>query len=309
MDRRRFLGISSQAIVGIPVGAAVGTSIAGAALTYRNDEPMHPAPVKPGQVLCDLHAHPTDKVPLDEIVKLLGSPGLIGLTARGESNGYLTYESAIRILTENELSFEEITPGQLATFQDGYFARTQEFAAGMHHLLAVGFEGSYFSGNGWDPFEAVKAVRGQGGVVILNHPYTVPDTLGFRLATQDEDTVIRELMSYVDEVEVHNATNINFLWKRMRVSNEFAAAVVAAHTEFKGTASSDCNILHEQAKICGIYVDEHTLKTEGMPGLKRMICEGSFERYGDPVEGPYLSTRSFTNGRVLPILKRGFTDV
>src|SRR3989344_8132364 len=129
-NRRKMLKILA--------GAAVVGGIA--SKFYFFNEPMTQASVREGQVLCDLHAHPTHKAGLDEIVTGLSSPGLVGLTVKdidATGKDVLRYEQALDILPSG--SYTEIDKGRVARIGQGYFARTQEIQVGKHHILAVGW--------------------------------------------------------------------------------------------------------------------------------------------------------------------------
>ena len=265
---------------------------------YLNDEDMKPAPERDGKVLCDLHTHPPNDSPLDELVSFLGSPGMIGLSQRYGEDGILTYERA-RELLGSRSDFQELTIGKLARFREGYFARTQEVLGVIHHFLALGWNGDYLSDKE-TPQEAIDAIHEKDGVVIFNHPYSVPGGFGFRVANEEEEERIKKLLSEVEEVEVHNAFNIDYLGIGMKQANRLALQLVQREGRHKGTASSDCRRTFEQAKICGIYVDRDVIDTQGMDGLKKAIVDGNFERYGNPDKGPYISRLSFTTRLALP---------
>ena len=93
---------------------------------YLNDQPLQPAPTKEGKVLCDFHAHPSKKNKLEDILGMLGSPGLVGLAAKyidKSGEDILVYEEAVDIKrVKTDPSFAEITPGKLARYKQGYFA-------------------------------------------------------------------------------------------------------------------------------------------------------------------------------------------
>ena len=271
MNRRRFLKY---------LGAGALAACGSGGYFYLNNEDMQPAPVREGKVLCDLHAHLPPDAPLEELVQFLGSPGLIGLTQRYEAREILTYEMARDLLGEQR-EFEEITAGKLARFRKGYLARTQEVKGGVHHFLAVGWEGDYLEDRE-RPQEAVQSIHDHGGIVIFNHPYTVPGGFGFRIANEQEQETLQELLFDVDEIEVHNATNIDYFFIDMRKANRLALQLAEASGKLKGTASSDAHGSLDQAKICGIYVDKRLIESNGIQGLREAITRGNFERYGDP---------------------------
>lgn len=271
---------------------------------YCFDEPMDSVPLQAGKVLCDLHAHPSNNLPTEEIVRFLGSPGMVGLAQRYQSTNILTYEEAVE-LVKNDSDFSELDEGQLAKYREGYFARAQEVSGGKHHFLALGCRGGYLPDQE-TPSETIDSIHGCGGIAIFNHPYTIPGGLGFRLADEEERETIERLLTDVDEVEVHNAFNINYLGIGMRESNRLALSAVESSGTHVGTAASDCHGTLDQAKICGIYVDEKKILSDGMSGLIQAIVTGDFQRYGDPEEGPYISRMSFTTSIVLPRIFRKF---
>ena len=292
MNRRNFLKM-----------AGVGTVfLGGGGYFYLDDKYKHPVLERDGKILCDLHAHPPNDVPLDDLVNFLGKPGLIGLSQRYENNKILTYERAREIIG-NDTDFQELTDGQLARFREGYFVRSQELKGGIHHFLALGWDGDYIQDKD-TPQAAIDAIHEQNGVVIFNHPYTIPCGIGFRIANSEEREIIKGLLSKVDEVEVHNAFNVNYFGIGMRESNKLALKIVQDNGRHRGTASSDCHRDLEQTKICGIYIEKDVIDTEGMNGLKNELVEGNFERYGDPEKGPYISRLSFTMTMILPRIER-----
>jgi hypothetical protein len=251
-------------------------------------------------VLADLHAHPTHKASLGTIVKTLSSPGLVGLTVKNidkSGKDILNYEQALDLLPSP--SFEEIDRGRLAKIGDGYFARTQEMQVGWHHVLALGWQGDYFP-NFETIDEAVVKIRSMGGIAILNHPYTLIKGQDMSLPeNQEEEQMIREAYSKVDEVETHNAHNIDLLpfgRLAMKESNRRAEKLRKEEFDyFKGTAASDCHRLWSQVKKTGIYIDREIVEN-GIDSIKGAIKEGNFVNLGDSETGPYVSRTSFVRG-------------
>ena len=262
---------------------------------YLNNETMEPTPI-PGKVLCDLHAHPGNHNSLENILKMLGSPGLVGLAAWHNIHNILTYEEA-RNLVKNDPSFEEITPGQLAKYQEGYFACTQEIEVGIHHLLALGWKGDYFT-IFKNAQEAIDAIKNKDGLVILNHPFVLPGGVGYRTATVKEQEQVQQLYPIVNEIEVHNAHAIN-LFPTLMMQKANLMALETLPESMKGTAASDCHHITTQTKICGIYLDQTTIESQGMNGIIQSIVNRNFTRLGNPHSGPYISRMSWSKGITL----------
>ncbi len=269
------------------LGLLIGAGLIGSgSYTYLFDENIKHAPVIGGKILCDLHAHPSNKGPIEDIIRFLGSPGLVGLTVR-YNREILTYGQAKDILKDSK-DFYEITPGQLAKFRQGYFARTQEIIAGMHHILAIGWQGNYFPkySNGT---EAVNEIHAKNGIAVLNHAPVIPGWPWFRLAAEKEMPEIEKIAGLVDEIEAHNSYLIDLLpvIASMRKANLMAENLAIKNNK-KGIASSDTHRKHEYAKTCGIYIDKDIIENQGMEGIKTAIKTGNFTRYGSQ-KGPYLS--------------------
>ena len=264
---------------------------------------MQPAPQIKGKVLCDLHSHPTNALTIDEMVDFIGSPGLIGLSARYTSTSILTYEIAHDKLNGID-GYREITPGKLSKFRDGYFARTQEVESGIHHIHAIGWDGDYIADNN-NTIEVIKEIQDKNGIAILNHPYAIPWGPAFQIASGEDEQKVKSLLPHVNEVETHNAFNINYYVFYMRRANKLAEELIKP-TEFKGVAASDCHDAIEQAKICGIYIDKNIINLQGMPGITKAIKHGNFEA----LKGPYISKWSFTKTMVFPRISQlfGFRD-
>ena len=259
---------------------------------------MKPAPQKQGKVLCDLHAHPTHKANLDEIMEALQSPGLVGLTVKDidkSGRDILRYEQALDLLSPG--SFHEIDSGNLARCGKSYFARTQEIQVGKHHVLALGWQGDYFS-NYETIEEAVHEIHGRKGIAVLNHPFALVDKQTIRLPnSEEEQQLIRKAYRHVDEVEVYNAHCLDVVpgLLTMGTANDFADTLRRHEfSRFKGTAGSDCHRRWEQVKTVGIYVDQDRIES-GISGLKAAICQGHFERYGD-YPRTYISRWSWIRG-------------
>ena len=259
---------------------------------------MKPAPQQQEKVLCDLHAHPTHKADLEEILQQLRSPRLVGLTVKDidkSGRDILRYEQALDLLPSG--SFSEIDKGNLARCGDGYFARTQEIQVGKHHVLALGWQGDYFSN--YDTIEeAVGEIHGRKGIALLNHPFALVDNQTIRLPnSEEEQQLIRKAYRRVDEVEVYNAHCLDVVpvLLAMGTANDFAETLRQKEfPRFKGTAGSDCHRRWEQVKTVGIYVAQDWVES-GIGRLKTAICQGHFERYGDYPQA-YISRWSWIRG-------------
>ena len=139
----------------------------------------------------------------------------------------MLYEEAIDIARiKSDASFAEITPGKLAKYKQGYFARTQEVKADVFHLLAIGCESDYLQHHDYASIEdAVQDIHTKKGIAIFNHPYFVSRG-GLLVQLANEGEILRMKSGYrlVDEVEVHNAFCINLVpsvaWARK--ANTFA---------------------------------------------------------------------------------------
>ncbi len=282
-----------KTIAALLISLAVGVG----SYTYLHDQPMRPAPQKKGKVLCDLHAHPRNDASLEQLVQLLGSPGLVGLAQRPNNTDVLTYEEAVQRLRASPYArdLEEITPGQLARFQQGYFVRTEEVVAGKKfHFLALGWKGEYFP-HFSNPTAAINAIHAREGLVMLNHPYAINNGFGFRLPTATEEQRIAQVCAQVDLVEVHNAHNIRTYVPaidNMRVANNRAAALVTTHCQGRARQrtpaaifSSDAHFQYDQVKITGVYVPAESLTSlddfkqalqENVGGYKALVSRYSF---------------------------------
>lgn len=237
--------------------SVAGAAVAGATASYffLNNEPMAPAPQKDGKVLCDIHAHPTHKESLEEITSRLATPGMVGLTVKNidkSGEDILTYEIAAERLGKQ---CTELDPGRLAKIGKGYFCRTQELLVGLHHVLAIGWQGDYFPN--YNTIEdAVTAIHNQQGIAILTHPFALASGSGMALPqTHQEQELIRRAYRSVDEVEVHNAFCIDLFPKilAMRQANEQAELLREIEfPQFKGTYGGDCHRQWNQIKLGGM---------------------------------------------------------
>tara|TARA_Y100000310_G_scaffold124700_1_gene123396 strand:- start:18755 stop:19654 length:900 start_codon:yes stop_codon:yes gene_type:complete len=291
MKRRKLLKIA-----GLTAASALTANCFYLSETIQ-DEEMKPGAEIEGKVLCDLHCHPNKYLTTDETADFLGSPGLVGLTQRYTSPHILTYEIAKERLQRYN-DYKEITPGHLAKFQDGYFARTQEVEADIHHILAIGFHGDYIPDYP-NPKEAIAEIHTRSGISILNHPYSIPGGSTFHIAKGKEEERVKSLVPLVNEVEVHNAFNINYYIFFMKQANQLAEELIQG-TGHKGVSASDCHDDIEQAKICGIYIDKDVIENEGIKGIQDAIKFGNFEA----LKGPYISKWSFTKTMVFPRIQR-----
>ncbi len=290
---------------------ASGAVAATAGYFLLNDQPMRPVPQREGKVLCDFHAHPSKKNSLDDIVSMLGSPGLVGLAAKyidKSGEDILVYEEAVDIARiKNDATFAEITPGQLARYKQGYFARTQEVKADVFHLLAMGWDGDYLQPNeDYASIEqAVQDIHAKNGIAIFNHPFFVArGGLLVQFANEEERRKIKRGYAFVDEVEIHNAFCINFIpfiaWANK--ANKMAEELINGY-KHHGMAGSDCHRQLKQAKIVGNYLDQMVVDHSGMKGIKWLLAAGQFERYGTYAFGPYVSRWSWLKGVAGDVLK------
>ncbi len=261
--------------------AASGLAVAGGHL-YLHDEEMQPAPQRGGKILADLHTHPHRDCPLEEILSMLSSPGLVGLAHISGHSQILTYERALALP-----GAEEVEPGlaQLESSTEknsprGYFTRTQEINGGVFHILAVAWKGGGYFENYADARKAVEEIHRKDGVAIVNHPFITssPDAmLPYRFINGTEENELYELLAMTDEAEIFNAQCINplggFLVPNMKKANERAERLVGEYAKLKGTISSDARI-PEQVKSCGIYLEE---KDFCMEKLKADLRESNFE--------------------------------
>lgn len=251
-------------------------------------------------MIADLHAHPAKYKDIDATLDMLCSPGLVGLAfAHCMADKVLTYEE---VLMKFFPLIDEIDKNALARIRSlhriGYFTRTQELDCWPHHILAIGFEGSYLP-DYIDARKAVEEIHKRNGIAILNHPYTTPDkgakVIKYRYITPKEEESALELCDMVDEIEVFNAQNINptfgIIISNMKIANVLAQ-LLAKKYKFKGIVSSDAHYRTKQAKICGIELEDDTLCIEK---LKHDIKTGNFENSNRK----YVSRISFIKGMFL----------
>lgn len=266
---------------------------------------MKPAPVREGRLLADLHCHPGNFYAREEILKILCSPGIVGLTFYNGSRTKLLYEQAVGLPGVCEIDKKFLARID-SPFGTGYFIRTQEVAVGkdnLFHILAVGFTGEYlpFTPNSYpDPRRAVEEIHRRKGIAILNHPYVVPDReariIKYRLTNAEEERTIEDLCTMVDEIEVFNAQCINptfgVIVPNMNQANARVGFLQRKYN-FRGTVSSDAHNRLEQVKVCGIYVDEKDLSVER---LKEDLRQGNFQNDYHC----YVSRYSFVRGMFWP---------
>ena len=246
-----------------------------------------------GKIIADLHTHPADYLDKDETLEALCSPGLVGLTHMNGNPRVLIYE---KVLKGYSNAVKEIDRNQLAQIKNGnnigYIARTQEIDCGLHHILAVGFEGDYLP-DYKDARKAVEEIHKKQGIAILNHPYVTPQPkfVKYRYITSEEEIKVEELCEMIDEIEVFNAQSINptlgIYVPNMKKSND-QAKKVASKYKFTGTAASDTHRALEQLKIAGIYIPKENLSIER---IKDDVPSGNFEAYEQ-----YVSRWSFLRG-------------
>ncbi|MBT4935234.1 hypothetical protein HOL21_04645 [Candidatus Woesearchaeota archaeon] len=261
-------------------------------------------------VLCDFHAHiRNDQGDLEDVVEMLGSPGLVGLTQRPDTTELVTYEQAVELVKDLG-GFEELTPGQLARFRDGYFTRTEEIDCGGPDILAIGFDGDYLP-KYENVFSAIDEIRRRDGISVYTSPYLIAEGKTFRLPTAEEEAKIRFTCGLVDFVEVHNAYSIDYLWFDVKKANELAVKMVdtncdglvePSETPKRFTGSDTHALTH--TKLTGMYVREDDL--QDMATLKQALRAGDYFSIGDSKLGPYVSEGGFTKTMVLPRIARFF---
>ena len=306
MKRRTLLGLGA---------AFIGTGVA--SYFYLDNESMISAPRKEGKVLCDFHAHLRITDPLEDVLAVIGTPGLVGITQRYQSTDYWTYESLIEEIRE-EPSFEqylfEISVGNLAKYKNGYFARTQEVATGftddglsdMCHLNVIGWNDADYFPNFEDPNDAIEAIKEKKGIITYNHPGSVPHRvkgqLIFRLPYDSEMSRIISFCKQVDLIEINNSHNINLYLPfidNMQKADELAEKLVSEgycdedkHPSM--IAASDAHHL-EQVKTAGVYLLEESL--QDVESMKSELLSGNFE-----IHASSISRWSFLKGIVFPRL-------
>ncbi len=283
--RRQFIGAAGLSLL------AMGYSTGTLAHHYLSDQQIEKSPKLPGKVLCDFHAHP-DKDG-EGIKHMLGSHGLVGLAMRNKRDNVFTYEDAVELL-KGERSFEEITPGKLAKYDQGYFMRTQEVVGGRHHVLALGFEGGYFFDQPNVQY-TIDNIHNAGGLAILCHPFAFIENKRYQPPKASDLIPIGYAYSKCDEVEAHNAHCINLPCYDMREANMKALEQLKASHK-KGVASSDAHRRLDQVKITGVYIDTAIIENLGIPGIMAAIKTGNFERHTDPLTGPYIDRISWFKG-------------
>ncbi|MFH1065775.1 MAG: PHP-associated domain-containing protein [Nanoarchaeota archaeon] len=247
---------------------------------------MNQAPEINGQILADLHCHPSRNYSVDEIVKKL-SEGITGLIPSSHGN-FLSYEDVLTLPGAKELEkglFAEIHYGA----KTGYVLPCQEINASFH-IPAVGCKKMLPSVN--DARKAVELIHKESGLAVLNHPYVVSTDrriIRYRLVNDAELKAVEDLCGMVDEIEAFNAQNINLLpsvaW--MKQANGLATALATKHG-FHGIASSDAHRLISQVRTAGIWVPS---EYPCIDSLMYSIMEGDFTRHRD-----YVSIPGFLKG-------------
>ena len=262
---------------------------------YFNNEKITPAPVQQEMVLCDFHAHPSDKQSTQTLRTMLGSPGLVGLAYRNGAPGVFTYDEAKKLLGK-EQEYCEITPGHLAKYREGYIMRTQELTPNRHHILAIGCNRYLPEGSSVETM--MKEIRQHQGIAILSHPFVVKGGLYARHPTTKEELRIRNFYALADEVEAHNATIINVIPGLSFKDSNADASALATEYGFTGVAVSDCHRQASQAKRCGIYLPTKVIEA-GIDAILEAIRNQNFTRYGEYETGPYLSRKEWFAGFVI----------
>ncbi|AJF63152.1 MAG: hypothetical protein QT11_C0001G1028 [archaeon GW2011_AR20] len=277
MNRRSLLIRASQVML---LG---GTAASLAGKFYFDNE--NPERLKPrdNKTPADLHVHLPRNVDLGNLILNLSQPGLIGLATYNNKNMLLSYHDIKGAL-------KEIDPGILGVIvydnDAGYVLNVQEINA-EHHISALGCKEKITAKNAK---EAIKEIKKQNGLAILNHPYIVPGGwTRYRLINKEEEKIINELAREVDEIEVFNGQCINAIPSilDMREANE-KAQKFARKNGFKGIATSDTHMRLEQVLTSGIYINGEDLTFKK---LKEYIIEKKFESVGN-----YVSRGSFVKG-------------
>ncbi len=317
MNRRAFLGKLGRGAKALGIATAVG-SVPGwyTAKWLLNDQPMKRASEVQGYVACDTHVHLDNTRYHTEIKKLIGEPGLMVLMPRPGSTEILTYEEMASRL-QGDPDFYEITPGQLAKYKEGYFAKGQEVQAQPHHLLSIGPEN--YLPQYENPFELADAIRKEGAVVGLAHPCSLSRGRFVSLPeTPKEQARVEKLCETVDFFEGENGHNIDLvpdLWilRYFNLAQDFVMAksnrkaIEMAQAKCNGyrndippiTNTSDTHREPAQAKTNVIYVPETSL--ESMAAFQEALRTGNFIR---PTKPNPVSRCSFAKGIGVPIAEK-----
>lgn len=143
--------------------------------------------------------------------------------------------------------------------------KTQEILTSTgHHITAEGQ--SYNVPDGLLPENVIRIIRSQGGLVALEHPYTIerPPPLIFTLATEDEAKHSYDLMHLVDAVEVCNGMNALWMYKSNELAKELLDKFNQENTQNQkpGIGGDDNHGGLYLIGRCGIYLPEDILSTK-----------------------------------------------
>lgn len=281
-----------QALVSLGV-----LGLAGVAYSHIEDRNMKRLKPRDYRIPADLHAHIYKNTLLNDVGETLSQEGLVGLTTYNVKNNLFNFYD-LRLIpgfTETELG----VLGKLNYLgSTGYILNSQEIMT-KPHISALGCKDLIRAKN---PFEAVKEIRKQGGLAILNHPYVVPSRkmfppweAGYRLINKEERQTIEKLAGEVDEVEVFNGQCIALvpLLIDKREANDLAEEY-AQTFGFKGIATSDAHWIN-QILTSGIYIKNEELSFKK---IKEAIMGRDYY-----IEGNEVSRLSFLKGHFpsLPI--------
>lgn len=274
------------------------TALTGGVGLFIDNLYMSPVAKTPGEILCDLHAHPANYKPEGEIIEMLTSPGLVGLGHNNLTKRNLTYEGAIRLL-DGKVNIEEITPHLLAKVGNGYFLKAQELSPDdpVHpfEILALGVEGRYLD-DGSNTVDKIKEIHDLGGIAIIVDTYVQRGgPLRYRLLNPPEekalvDLVTRDDHGRPDAVEAHSA---QLKWW-VKSANKKATELSEKYN-VSGVSSSDAHRRTRQVKLCGVGIASDIVHS-GIKGIQEAIRSGNFTRKGDYDNGPYVSAFSFGMG-------------
>ena len=280
------------------LGGAGALALGVGSYNFFNNEEMPKAPIISGKSLCDSHAHLANDQGFYETLEVLSSPGIIGLTQWYGRKDILTYEIVKDIFRKH---IHEINKDRFAQIGNGYIMKTQEIACDFHHFLAIGCEEPYINDKKNSKVEdLIKAIHDRGGIAILNHPYiTWEDSLRhYRFINDDEEKRVIEISNLVDEIEMFNAFSINptlgLYVENMKEANVKTEELVKS-SKFKGTVSSDTHKRLEQAKLCGIYIDDKNLTLDK---VQKSITSGDFDNDYRSYISRWSFVRSIVDGKI-----------
>ena len=275
MNRRKAMQI-------LILGGAAGLIGLKIYLGNNNMERLKPTN---NRIPADLHIHLNRDVNIERLLLDLPQPSLIGIASYSNPNASLNYHDFL-----GYKNFKEIDTGILGIWNHDrdirYVLNVQEMTLD-HHISALGCKQKITARNS---FEAVKEIKKQNGIAILNHPFIVPGSWKrYRLINQDEEIRIDDLAKIVDEIETFNGQCISLIPYiiDMEKANEKAKKFAEDHG-FKGIATSDAHFRSEQVLTSGIYIPKGDLT---FAKLKEYIEGKKFES-----EENYITRNSFLKG-------------